>query len=95
MQDDSVVNAKILNISFSARRPDATGESQFYSPVFLQERVYLNRAILARLATVQVKTLFFQYCFFTLFNFKTEISIFEAAILSMSKNRTVFTVWDC
>ncbi|PSN41253.1 Protocadherin-like wing polarity protein stan [Blattella germanica] len=53
IQDDTDVNAKILNVSFSARRPDLNGE-EFYSPQFLQERVYLNRAILARLSTVQV-----------------------------------------
>jgi cadherin EGF LAG seven-pass G-type receptor 1 len=53
LQDDTDVNAKILNVSFSARRPDLNGE-EFYSPQFLQERVYLNRAILARLSTVQV-----------------------------------------
>nr|CAD7570225.1 unnamed protein product [Timema californicum] len=53
VQDDTDVNAKILNVSFSARRPDLTGD-EFYPPQFLQERVYLNRAILARLSTVQV-----------------------------------------
>lgn len=50
IQDDTDVTSRILNVSFSARRPDG----QFYSPQYLQERVYLNRAILARLATVQV-----------------------------------------
>ncbi|XP_063227767.1 protocadherin-like wing polarity protein stan [Bacillus rossius redtenbacheri] len=53
IQDDTDVNAKILNVSFSARRPDLAGD-EFYSPQFLQEKVYLNRAILARLSTVQV-----------------------------------------
>lgn len=53
IQDDTDVNAKILNVSFSARRPDVSRE-EYYSPQFLQERVYLNRAILARLSTVQV-----------------------------------------
>ncbi|RZF37236.1 hypothetical protein LSTR_LSTR006562 [Laodelphax striatellus] len=50
IQDDTDVNARILNVSFSARRPDG----QFYPPQYLQERVYLNRGVLARLATVQV-----------------------------------------
>ncbi|GLV46544.1 starry night [Carabus blaptoides fortunei] len=49
--DDTDVNSKILNVSFSARWPDVTRE-EYYSQQFLQERVYLNRAILARLATV-------------------------------------------
>lgn len=53
IQDDTDVNAKILNVSFSARRPDVSRE-EYYRPQFLQERVYLNRAILARLSTVQV-----------------------------------------
>ncbi|XP_065082456.1 protocadherin-like wing polarity protein stan isoform X2 [Ochlerotatus camptorhynchus] len=53
IQDDTDVNSRILNVSFSARRPDVAFE-EYYSPQYLQERVYLNRAILARLATVQV-----------------------------------------
>uniref|UniRef100_A0A8D8VR67 Protocadherin-like wing polarity protein stan n=1 Tax=Cacopsylla melanoneura TaxID=428564 RepID=A0A8D8VR67_9HEMI len=50
IQDDTDVSARILNVSFSARAADGS----FYPPQFLQERVYLNRGILARLATVQV-----------------------------------------
>ncbi|XP_058836851.1 protocadherin-like wing polarity protein stan isoform X3 [Topomyia yanbarensis] len=53
IQDDTDVNSRILNVSFSARRPDVAFE-EYYTPKYLQERVYLNRAILARLATVQV-----------------------------------------
>ncbi|XP_055704133.1 protocadherin-like wing polarity protein stan [Phlebotomus papatasi] len=53
IQDDTDVSSRILNVSFSARRPDLSHE-EFYSPQYLQERVYLNRAILARLATVHV-----------------------------------------
>ena len=53
VQDDTDVNARILNVSFSVRRPDVPKE-EFYPPQFLQEKVYLNRAILARLSTVQV-----------------------------------------
>ncbi|XP_059052501.1 protocadherin-like wing polarity protein stan [Achroia grisella] len=59
VQDDTDVTGNILNVSFSARRPDAevgvAGDaSQYYSPTHLRERVYLHRATLARLATVQV-----------------------------------------
>ncbi|CAH2107056.1 unnamed protein product [Euphydryas editha] len=59
VQDDTDVTGNILNVSFSARRPEAEvgiGEdtSQYYSPTHLRERVYLHRATLARLATVQV-----------------------------------------
>ncbi|XP_037956200.1 protocadherin-like wing polarity protein stan isoform X2 [Teleopsis dalmanni] len=53
IQDDTDVTTRILNISFSAKRPDVSHE-EFYTPQYLQERVYLNRAILARLATVEV-----------------------------------------
>jgi cadherin EGF LAG seven-pass G-type receptor 1 len=52
IQEDDVVG-RVLNISFSARRPDVAHE-EFYSTQYLQERVYLNRAILARLANVEV-----------------------------------------
>lgn len=53
IQDDTDVLTRTLNVSFSARRPDVAHE-EYYSPQYLQERVYLNRAILARLATVEV-----------------------------------------
>ncbi|KAL5289018.1 CELSR2 family protein [Megaselia abdita] len=53
IQDDTDVTSRILNVSFSARRPD-TAHEEFYSPQYLKEKVYLNRAILARLATVEV-----------------------------------------
>ncbi|XP_067630827.1 protocadherin-like wing polarity protein stan [Eurosta solidaginis] len=53
IQDDTDVASRILNVSFSAKRPDVSHE-EFYTPQYLQERVYLNRAILARLATVEV-----------------------------------------
>ncbi|KAI5643828.1 cadherin domain-containing protein [Phthorimaea operculella] len=59
VQDDTDVTGNILNVSFSARRPDAEigvagDNSPFYSPTHLRERVYLHRTTLARLATVQV-----------------------------------------
>lgn len=53
IQDDTDVNSRILNVSFSARKSNLAAE-EYYSPQYLQEKVYLNRAILARLATVQV-----------------------------------------
>ncbi|XP_026739662.1 protocadherin-like wing polarity protein stan [Trichoplusia ni] len=57
VQDDTDVTGNILNVSFSARRPDAevaSGALTYYSPTHLREKVYLHRATLARLATVQV-----------------------------------------
>ncbi|XP_065173819.1 protocadherin-like wing polarity protein stan isoform X2 [Atheta coriaria] len=53
IQDDIDVQNKILNVSFSVKRPDVPRED-YYSQQFLKERVYLNRAILARLSTVQI-----------------------------------------
>ncbi|XP_045101942.1 protocadherin-like wing polarity protein stan isoform X7 [Portunus trituberculatus] len=53
IQDDTDVESRILNVSFSAKRPDVPGE-EFYQPQFLRERVYLHRAALAKLATVTV-----------------------------------------
>lgn len=50
VQDDTDVDGRVLNVSFSAKQPDGV----FYSSQFLQERVYLNRGILTRLSTVQV-----------------------------------------
>lgn len=54
VQEDTDVHGKILNVSFSARRVEPGVTDEFYSSQFLQERVYLNRGILARLATVTV-----------------------------------------
>lgn len=53
IQEDTDINTRILNVSFSARRADVSHE-EYYTSQFLQERVYLNRAILARLSTVTV-----------------------------------------
>lgn len=53
IQDDTDVDAKILNVSFSVRRPDVPKEI-YYPPQFLQEKVYLNRGILEKLSTVKV-----------------------------------------
>ncbi|XP_058065887.1 protocadherin-like wing polarity protein stan [Anopheles bellator] len=53
VQEDVDVSGKVLNVSFSARRPDVAAE-EYYPSQYLQERIYLNRAILARLATVRV-----------------------------------------
>lgn len=51
VQDDTDVDGRVLNVSFSVSR----GNSEAYlSPQYLQERVYLNRAILARLSDVHV-----------------------------------------
>lgn len=54
-KDDTDVDARILNVSFSAKRPDLAEET-FYPLQFLRERVYLQRGTLASLATVQVRT---------------------------------------
>ncbi|XP_076066701.1 protocadherin-like wing polarity protein stan isoform X3 [Oratosquilla oratoria] len=53
IQDDTDVDARILNVSFSAKRPDRAGE-ELYDQQYLRERVYLHRNMLARLATVEV-----------------------------------------
>ena len=54
IQEDTDVHGKILNVSFSAKKVEPGNTDEFYSPQFLQERVYLNRGILARLAIVTV-----------------------------------------
>lgn len=49
------MESRILNVSFSAKRPEVPGE-EFYQPQYLRERVYLHRADLATLATVEVSS---------------------------------------
>ncbi|KAF7994935.1 hypothetical protein HCN44_004407 [Aphidius gifuensis] len=54
VQEDTDVHGKILNVSFSARKVEPGNNDEFYTPQYLQERVYLNRGILARLSTLIV-----------------------------------------
>ncbi|XP_044577360.1 protocadherin-like wing polarity protein stan isoform X2 [Cotesia glomerata] len=54
VQQDTDVNGKILNVSFSARKVEPGNIDEFYTSQYLQERVYLNRGILARLSTLVV-----------------------------------------
>ncbi|KAK0088102.1 hypothetical protein PV325_013198 [Microctonus aethiopoides] len=54
VQEDTDVHGKILNVSFSARKVEPGNNDEFYTPQYLQERVYLNRGILARLSTLVV-----------------------------------------
>ncbi|KAJ8914679.1 hypothetical protein NQ315_017377 [Exocentrus adspersus] len=53
IQDDTDIKSNILNVSFSVKRPDVP-KDDYYPPHFLQEKVYLNRGILAKLSTVQI-----------------------------------------
>lgn len=53
VQDDTDVNSRVLNVSFSAGRFD-TPSMSFYKPQYLQERVYLHRLLLQSISTVQV-----------------------------------------
>lgn len=71
VQDDSDVDGRVLNVSFSAKQPDGV----FYTPQFIQERVYLNRGILTRLSTLQVG-LFTKLCF-TLFLIDNYLLLFN------------------
>ncbi|XP_045034928.1 protocadherin-like wing polarity protein stan isoform X2 [Daphnia magna] len=53
IQNDYEADGRILNVSFSAKRPDLPGEV-LYTQQFLQERVYLRRHALTKLTTLQV-----------------------------------------
>ncbi|XP_066904779.1 protocadherin-like wing polarity protein stan isoform X2 [Halyomorpha halys] len=50
IQEDSDTDARILNVSFSVRKPDG----EMYPAQLLQERVHLNRELLNKLSTLQV-----------------------------------------
>ncbi|GBM44624.1 Protocadherin-like wing polarity protein stan [Araneus ventricosus] len=54
IQEDNTSEERILNVSFSAKPADARHPETFFSSQYLQERVYLGRAILARLTHVHV-----------------------------------------
>ncbi|KAG8198293.1 hypothetical protein JTE90_021547 [Oedothorax gibbosus] len=54
IQEDNGSDERILNVSFSAKPADAYHSDTFFSSQYLQERVYLGRAILARLTHVHV-----------------------------------------
>lgn len=55
LQNDYEADGRILNVSFSAKRPDLPGEV-LYTQQFLQERVYLRRHALTKLTTLQVSS---------------------------------------
>ncbi|GFW16212.1 protocadherin-like wing polarity protein stan [Trichonephila clavipes] len=54
IQEDNSSEDRILNVSFSAKPSDSRHPETFFSSQYLQERVYLGRAILARLTHVHV-----------------------------------------
>ena len=55
VQDDTDVQSRVLNISFSARQKVENNRDVFYSPQFLREHVYLQRLLLVRLSTLKVR----------------------------------------
>uniref|UniRef100_A0A3P9A216 Cadherin EGF LAG seven-pass G-type receptor 2 n=1 Tax=Esox lucius TaxID=8010 RepID=A0A3P9A216_ESOLU len=58
IQDDTDVSARILNVSLSVAVPTpgegASGGAEFFGSEELQERLYLNRSLLARISSQQV-----------------------------------------
>lgn len=56
-QDDTESDSSsILNISFSARLSESLRDTEsYFSPQFLQERVYLSRTLLTRLTDLEVR----------------------------------------
>ncbi|XP_054168820.1 protocadherin-like wing polarity protein stan [Oppia nitens] len=54
IQDDIEIESEILNVSFSARLIDSRDSESFYSPQYLQERVYLSRPLLTKLIGLEV-----------------------------------------
>jgi len=55
LDDTEVVGRRVLNVSFSVRRKvDRLGKDIFYHPQFLREKVYLQRALLTKLSTLEV-----------------------------------------
>ncbi|GIY59066.1 protocadherin-like wing polarity protein stan [Caerostris extrusa] len=54
VQEDNTSEERVLNVSFSAKPADSRHPETFFSSQYLQERVYLGRAILAKLTHVYV-----------------------------------------
>uniref|UniRef100_A0A6Q2YBM4 Cadherin EGF LAG seven-pass G-type receptor 2 n=1 Tax=Esox lucius TaxID=8010 RepID=A0A6Q2YBM4_ESOLU len=57
IQDDTDVSARILNVSLSVAVPtpgEGPGGAEFFGSEELQERLYLNRSLLARISSQQV-----------------------------------------
>ncbi|GIY35478.1 protocadherin-like wing polarity protein stan [Caerostris darwini] len=52
--EDNTSEERVLNVSFSAKPADSRHPETFFSSQYLQERVYLGRAILAKLTHVYV-----------------------------------------
>ena len=52
--DDTDVPEQVLNVSIAVRQAVHSNKDVFFSQSFLKERVYLKRALLARLSTLEV-----------------------------------------
>lgn len=54
VQDDTDVPAQILNVSVTVHSGISNGKDIFLTPQYLREQIYLQRAMLANLSTLQV-----------------------------------------
>ncbi|KAG1669234.1 Protocadherin-like wing polarity protein stan [Nymphon striatum] len=63
IQDDTDVDAQILNVSFSIRNPTIYDRQVFLEPQYVQEKVYLNRQTFAEWARVEILPFDDNLCF--------------------------------
>lgn len=75
-QEDITSEERILNVSFSARPSDARDSTTFFSSQYLQERVYLGRALLAKLTHIHV-SIVMMHLNILIFKNKTELKRYD------------------
>ena len=57
LDDAEVVGRRVLNVTLAVRRlVDRHGRDVFHSARFLREKIYLQRQLLAKLSTLEVRT---------------------------------------
>ncbi|CAG0879787.1 unnamed protein product [Cyprideis torosa] len=75
--DSEVAEQHVLNVTFSARRPDMPGDI-YFSQSYLRERVYLNRDTLQKISTIKVLPFDDTICFREpCLNFERCLSVFK------------------
>jgi cadherin EGF LAG seven-pass G-type receptor 1 len=53
-KDDFDGDHQVLNVSFTARRARRIGDDDLFTQQYLQDKVYLNRGLLSKIAGFQV-----------------------------------------
>ena len=75
--DDVTPHDVIMNVTFSVRRATGARGDAFHTARYLRERVYLQRALLTKLSTLEVPAYSCYSCYFSCFSYSCYSSYFS------------------